>query len=101
LRATASSTCGESQQKIISSNQPILSYDDFSQLQARRQTTGKALAYAEGNIGVQSSVAQQSLPSIYLSAPVWPLTDPSEALLLRHFVQNLATWVSFPTTSVD
>lgn len=33
-------------------------------------------------------------PSIYLDEPVWPLTDPAEAKLLRHFVQNLAIWVS-------
>jgi len=32
-------------------------------------------------------------PSIYLDKPVWPLTDPAEALLLRHYVQNLAIWV--------
>ncbi len=41
-----------------------------------------------------------SLPSIYLSKPVWPLTDPSEARLLRHFVQNLAIWVSTVPPSV-
>jgi hypothetical protein len=33
------------------------------------------------------------LPSIYLETPVWPLKDPAEALLLRHYVQNLAIWV--------
>lgn len=32
-------------------------------------------------------------PPIYLDRPIWPLTDPAEALLLRHFVQNLAIWV--------
>lgn len=32
--------------------------------------------------------------SIYLDKPVWPLRDPAEALLLRHYVQNLAIWVS-------
>ena len=31
---------------------------------------------------------------IYLDRPVWPLTKLSEALLLRHFAQNLATWVN-------
>jgi hypothetical protein len=31
--------------------------------------------------------------SIYSAKPVWPLTDPAEARLLRHFVQNLAIWV--------
>jgi hypothetical protein len=35
-----------------------------------------------------------TFPSIYLDEPVWPLTDPAEANLLRHFVQNLAIWVS-------
>ena len=35
-----------------------------------------------------------SLEPIYSRiAPIWPLTDISEALLLRHFVQNLAIWV--------
>lgn len=34
-----------------------------------------------------------TVPQIYSRTPIWPLTDPSEALLLRHFVQNLATWV--------
>lgn len=34
-----------------------------------------------------------TVPQIYSRAPIWPLTDPSEALLLRHFVQNLAIWV--------
>lgn len=34
-------------------------------------------------------------PQIYSGAPIWPLTDPSEALLLRHFVQNLAIWVGY------
>jgi hypothetical protein len=35
-----------------------------------------------------------TFPSIYLAEPVWPLTDPAEANLLRHFVQNLAIWVN-------
>jgi hypothetical protein len=34
------------------------------------------------------------LPPIYSEKPVWPLTNPEEARLLRHFVQNLAIWVS-------
>jgi hypothetical protein len=33
-------------------------------------------------------------PQIYLSEPVWPLTNASEARLFRHFVQKLAIWVS-------
>ena len=39
------------------------------------------------------SVESPSISPIYLERPVWPLADPAEALLLRHFVQNLATWV--------
>lgn len=35
------------------------------------------------------------VPTIYSDQPVWPLADPAEALLLRHFVQNLAIWVRF------
>jgi hypothetical protein len=42
----------------------------------------------------QGPVAVEALPSIYSDTPIWPLTDPSEALLLRHFVQNLAIWVT-------
>lgn len=34
-----------------------------------------------------------SIPPIYSERPIWPLADPAEALLLRHFVQNLAIWV--------
>ena len=34
-----------------------------------------------------------SIPPIYSERPVWPLEDPAEALLLQHFVQNLAIWV--------
>lgn len=33
------------------------------------------------------------LPPIYSEEPVWPLTNPEEALLLGHFVQNLAIWL--------
>jgi hypothetical protein len=41
-----------------------------------------------------TSVPDEALRSqIYLDHPIWPLTDDSEALLLRHYVQNLATWV--------
>jgi len=32
-------------------------------------------------------------PTIYLEKAVWPLKDPREALLLRHFVRKLAIWV--------
>jgi hypothetical protein len=34
------------------------------------------------------------IPPIYSDRPVWPLADPAEAKLLRHFVQKLAIWVS-------
>ncbi|KAH8817319.1 hypothetical protein F5884DRAFT_853740 [Xylogone sp. PMI_703] len=30
---------------------------------------------------------------IYSDQPIWPLKNSSEALLLRHYVQNLATWL--------
>lgn len=33
-------------------------------------------------------------PQIYLSEPIWPLTNASEARLFRHFVQKLAIWVT-------
>lgn len=49
--------------------------------------------YAEEDNSYRSNIAPVSLPSIYLETPVWPLTDPAEAILLRHFVQNLAIWV--------
>jgi hypothetical protein len=99
---TASSTHDELGQQKISSEQTKLSYNTLARMQALYQTTGKAMAltYAEDHPGFRSSLAQDSLPSIYLSTPVWPLTDPSEAALLRHFVQNLAIWVGFPNTLV-
>lgn len=34
------------------------------------------------------------IPPIYSEHPIWPLADPAEAELLRHFVQKLAIWVS-------
>jgi len=45
------------------------------------------------NASVPIEVLNSAVSSIYSDAPIWPLTDPSEALLLRHFVQNLAIWV--------
>ncbi|KIN05899.1 hypothetical protein OIDMADRAFT_113285 [Oidiodendron maius Zn] len=45
-------------------------------------------AYNQGH-----SASNLTIPAIYSDTPIWPLTDPSEALLLRHFVQNLATWL--------
>jgi len=32
-------------------------------------------------------------PPMYKTKPIWPLTDPEQAGLFRHFVQNLAIWV--------
>jgi hypothetical protein len=49
--------------------------------------------YHEGNNTFQENPTPISLPSIYLDKPVWPLIDPQEARLLRHFVQNLAIWL--------
>lgn len=45
--------------------------------------------------------AAQLQSQIYLDHAVWPLTDPSEALLLRHYVQNLATWVCKSRPKLD
>ena len=44
--------------------------------------------YSQGH-----SASNLTIPPIASNTPIWPLADPSEALLLRHFVQNLATWV--------
>jgi hypothetical protein len=38
-------------------------------------------------------------PTIYLDKAVWPLKDPKEALLLRHFVRKLAIWVCIANRS--
>jgi hypothetical protein len=52
-----------------------------------------APAFADRHPSI-SSIDIPQLPSIYLEKPIWPLKDPTEALLLRHYVQNLAIWVS-------
>lgn len=61
---------------------------------------------ASENVGIPTTSAHQNpsrtsrgnsgsnFPSIYLDEPVWPLSNPEEAILLRHFVQKLAIWVS-------
>jgi hypothetical protein len=46
-------------------------------------------------------LAGQRSPSdrfIMSAPPKWPLSDPGEAYLVRHFVQKLAVWVKFLTT---
>jgi hypothetical protein len=74
-------------------NQPIPSYhhpltiEELTDQRATRSTPQHG-HQTHGNDHGSSTV-----PQIYSSTPTWPLTDPSEALLLRHFVQNLATWV--------
>jgi hypothetical protein len=99
---TDSSAHGELGQENIAPKPAMFSHHDFAQL-SPSDPTAKALpeedsivlSYAKYHHGFQISVVPQPLPSIYLDTPVWPLTDPSEAVLLRHFVQNLATWVGY------
>ncbi|PMD35790.1 hypothetical protein L207DRAFT_94577 [Hyaloscypha variabilis F] len=78
------------------SKTPIFPHDIFAQLPSPNPSTGKAVAEEDALIlafdEFQNTIAPPP-PSIYLDTPVWPLTDPSEAVLLRHFVQNLATWL--------
>jgi hypothetical protein len=51
-------------------------------------------AHHSGSEALLTAQISGTLEPIYSrTAPVWPLTDVSEALLLRHFVQNLAIWV--------
>jgi hypothetical protein len=84
----------------MSSKSPIFSHDDFVQLPSPNPSTGKAFVEEDSVVltyeTFQSSIAPPPTPSIYLDTPVWPLSDPSEAVLLRHFVQNLAIWVCSP-----
>jgi hypothetical protein len=102
---TDSSTLDE--QQSITTKPPIFPHNDYAQLPSPNPSTGKALTeedpvaltYVNSPYGFQSSVTSPALPSIYLDAPVWPLTDPSEAVLLRHFVQNLAIWVGLTRPS--
>lgn len=42
----------------------------------------------------RAETADASKPRIYLDRPVWPLNKADEAGLFRHFVQELAIWVS-------
>ena len=79
-----------------SSRSPIFPHEVFAQLPSPNPSTGKAIA-EEDTLTLTFDEFQNTIapppPSIYLDTPVWPLTDPAEAVLLRHFVQNLATWV--------
>lgn len=66
-----------------------------SSFNVRRQIDGEIPSTGEF-VEVNTSFSNQrspSLPPIYTNKPVWPLTDPAEALLLRHYVQNLAIWL--------
>lgn len=102
LGTTNPSTLDTTGQHSMSSKSPF-SHDDFTQLPSPGPSTGKPIA-EDDLVGItydafQNTIAPPPSPSIYLDTPVWPLTDPSEAVLLRHFVQNLATWVCHPATS--
>lgn len=80
---------------------PGLPHHDFTQLPSPVPSTPRAIlnhdtsthTYHEDHNTFRDPVSSISLPSIYLDKPVWPLTDPQEARLLRHFVQNLAIWL--------
>ena len=56
-----------------------------------QRATGSAHQHGHQMYGHDHSAS--TIPQIYSRTPIWPLKDPSEALLLRHFVQNLAIWV--------
>lgn len=56
-----------------------------------QRATGSAHQHGHQMYGHDHNAS--TIPQIYSRTPIWPLTDPSEALLLRHFVQNLAIWV--------
>lgn len=84
-------------QHNLSSKSPVFPHNEFEQLPSPDPSTGKAIA-EEDSVALaydpfQTGIEPPPPPSIYLDTPVWPLTDPSEAVLLRHFVQNLATWL--------
>jgi hypothetical protein len=52
---------------------------------------GRSRASSEPRAAQRSSMLHTS--PTYLERPIWPLKDPSEALLFRHYVENLAIWV--------
>lgn len=99
---TSARTMNTPSQHDQSFKSPISTHDDFAQLPSPDPSTGKAITEDDSVVlnyeAFPNSIAPP-LPSIYLDTPVWPLTDPSEAVLLRHFVQNLATWVCGLVTS--
>jgi hypothetical protein len=73
---------------------PHLPSPDLSTTKAFAEEDAPSISlYPETSSTFQDS-SPSTFPSIYLDEPVWPLTDPAEANLLRHFVQNLAIWVS-------
>jgi hypothetical protein len=73
---------------------PHLPSPDLSTTKAFTEQDAPSISlYPETPSTFQDS-SPSTFPSIYLDEPVWPLTDPAEANLLRHFVQNLAIWVS-------
>ncbi|KAK1829133.1 hypothetical protein QBC39DRAFT_139994 [Podospora conica] len=43
--------------------------------------------------GIQDPSLRQLMRDVYLARSVFPLSDPEEARLLGHFVQNLARWL--------
>lgn len=74
-------------------NQPLRSYDHPLSIEQLTDQGSSPPSHQHGHQMYGLDHSASTIPQIYSSAPVWPLTDPSEALLLRHFVQNLAIWV--------
>lgn len=56
--------------------------------------------YSPSQFSFNETLEQSAAPTIYLDKPIWPLKDPEEALLLRHFVQKLAIWVSISPLAI-
>jgi hypothetical protein len=75
-------------QPLPSYHQP-LSIDELID----QRTTRSAYRHGHQTYSQGHSNSNLTIPPVYSDTSIWPLTDPSEALLLRHFVQNLATWV--------
>ena len=61
-----------------------------------RRSTRAPSIYSASIFSYDGVLEKNPSPNIYLDKPVWPLKDPEEALLLRHFVQKLAIWVCNP-----
>jgi hypothetical protein len=84
------------------SNNPELSHESLPLHSSSNPLTIEGILNKGGTDPLHQGVAQQDegppfIPQIYSDRPVWPLADPAEAKLLRHFVQNLAIWVSDET----